>query len=390
MDTKLIVSASPHVRSEETTQSLMANVIVALCPCVVASAIIFGMRALLVTAVSVVACVAFEWLYCKLLKKPNPISDLSAVVTGIILAMNVPVGMPIGQLIIGDLVAIVIVKQLFGGIGITQTTVSSFVVMLLLCIAAVVLGSNLQKRPSRRQVLVEKGVTMLYDMVESTMGKHNSYWTPYIGALFLSSICGSFIGMTGIFRSSTADLSTTVTWALMTSFICWGCSIKRNGVGGWLKGFTEPIVVMTPMNLVSEIAQPISMAFRHFGNIAGGSVLTSLVYSALATVSAAVLGLVGLLGKSVIVGVLVLTVGAALLYSGVKTKKLARKIFGIVFAATGALSLLGLTGVPYLEVGVPGILSLYFDIFSGGVQALVFSLLTMVYVGNACPPPEKA
>ena len=188
---------------------------------------------------------------------------------------------------------------LFGGIGITQTTVSSFVVMLLLCIAAVVLGGNLQKRPGRRQVLVEKGVTMLYDMVESTMGKHNSYWTPYIGALFLSSICGSFIGMTGIFRSSTADLSTTLTWALMTSFLSAGAvPSKRNGVGGWLKGFTEPIVVMTPMNLVSEIAQPISMAFRHFGNIAGGSVLTSLVYSALATVSAAVLGLVG---KSVIV-----------------------------------------------------------------------------------------
>ena len=117
MDTKLIVSASPHVRSDETTQSLMANVIVALCPCVVASAIIFGVRALLVTAVSVVACVVFEWLYCKLLKRPNPISDLSAVVTGIILAMNVPVGMPIGQLIIGDLVAIIVVKQLFGGIG---------------------------------------------------------------------------------------------------------------------------------------------------------------------------------------------------------------------------------------------------------------------------------
>ena len=97
---------------------------------------------------------------------------------------------------------------LFGGIPITQTTVSSFAVMLLLCIAGIVLGSNLQKRPSRRQVLVEKGVTMLYGMVEDTMGKHNSYWTPYIGALFLSSIFGSYIGMTGIFRSSTADLST--------------------------------------------------------------------------------------------------------------------------------------------------------------------------------------
>ena len=117
MDTKLIVSASPHLRSEETTTGLMANVIVALTPCVVASAIIFGLRALLVTAVSVVACVAFEWLYCKLMKKANPIGDLSAVVTGIILALNVPVGMPIGELLIGDFVAIIVVKQLFGGIG---------------------------------------------------------------------------------------------------------------------------------------------------------------------------------------------------------------------------------------------------------------------------------
>lgn len=276
---------------------------------------------------------------------------------------------------------------LFGGIPITQTIVSSFVVMVFLCIAGILLGRNLQKRPSRRQVLVEKGVSMLYGMVEDTMGKHNAYWTPYIGALFLSSICGSYIGMTGIFRSSTADLSTTVTWALMTSFLCWECSIKANGFLGWLKGFTEPIVVMTPMNLVSEIAQPISMAFRHFGNIAGGSVLTSLVYSALATVSAALLGLVG---KSVIVSALILVIGAALLASGLRAKKMARKIFGVVFIATGVLALLGLSGVPYLEVGIPGILSLYFDVFSGGVQALVFSLLTMVYVGNACPPPEEA
>lgn len=274
-----------------------------------------------------------------------------------------------------------------GGIPITQTTVSSFVVMVCLCVAGILLGCNLQKRPSRRQVLVEKGVSMLYGMVEDTMGKHNAYWTPYIGALFLSSICGSYIGMTGIFRSATADLSTTVTWALMTSFLCWGCSIRANGVLGWLKGFTEPIVVMTPMNLVSEIAQPISMAFRHFGNIAGGSVLTSLVYSALATVSAALLGLVG---KNVVVSAIVLIIGLALLVSGVRSKKMPRKIFGIVFLATGVLALLGLTGVPYLEVGIPGILSLYFDVFSGGVQALVFSLLTMVYVGNACPPPEEA
>lgn len=279
------------------------------------------------------------------------------------------------------------ILPLFGGIPITQTAVSSFVVMICLCVAGILLGRNLQKRPSRRQVLVEKGVSMLYGMVEDTMGKHNAYWTPYIGALFLSSICGSYIGMTGIFRSATADLSTTITWALMTSFLCWGCSIRANGFLGWLKGFTEPIVVMTPMNLVSEVAQPLSMAFRHFGNIAGGSVLTSLVYSALATLSALLLGLVG---KSMIVSLVVLAIGVLLLVNGLRAKKMARNIFGIVFLATGLLALLGLSGVPYLEVGIPGILSLYFDVFSGGVQALVFSLLTMVYVGNACPPPEEA
>ena len=226
---------------------------------------------------------------------------------------------------------------LFGGIGITQTTVSSFVVMLLLCIAAVVLGSNLQKRPSRRQVLVEKGVTMLYDMVESTMGKHNSYWTPYIGALFLSSICGSFIGMTGIFRSSTADLSTTFTWALMTSFLCWGCSIKRNSVGGWLKGFTEPIVVMTPMNLVSEIAQPISMAFRHFGNILSGTVISTLLYWALASLSHVIFGwLPGFLSQ-----------------------------------------------IQLFQIGIPAFTGLYFDWFGGCIQAFIFCTLTTIFIKRA-------
>ena len=82
---------------------------------------------------------------------------------------------------------------LFGGIPITQTTVSSFVVMVLLCIAGICLGRNLQKRPGARQVLVEKGVTVLYDMVADTMGPHNLYWTPYVGALFLSSLFGASI-----------------------------------------------------------------------------------------------------------------------------------------------------------------------------------------------------
>ncbi len=276
---------------------------------------------------------------------------------------------------------------ILGGIPITQTTVSSFVVMVLLCVAGILLGRNLQKRPSRRQALVEKGIAMLYDMVRDTMGEHNLYWTPYIGALFLSSLGGTLIGMTGVLRSTTADLSTTATWAVMTSLLCWGCGIRANGFTGWLKGFADPVPVMLPMNIISEISQPISMAFRHFGNISGGGVLTSLLYSALATLSAMVLGAVG---SNPVAAAGFLAAGLALLGWGFAAKKLGRKIVGALFAVTGALALTGLSGVPYLEVGIPGILSLYFDVFSGGVQALVFSLLTMVYIGNCCPPPEEA
>ena len=114
---KLIASSSPHIRSNEDTRSIMLDVIIALLPALAWSVYAFGWKALLLTAVSVVSCVFWEWAYRKLMKKSCMVGDLSAVVTGIILALNVPVGMPLGQLIVGDLVAIVVVKQLFGGIG---------------------------------------------------------------------------------------------------------------------------------------------------------------------------------------------------------------------------------------------------------------------------------
>ena len=193
------------------------------------------------------------------------------------------------------------------------------------------------------QVVTEKMVTMLYNMVGDTMGKHNLKYAPYIGTLFLSSIIGTLLGMTKLFASTTADLSVTLAWALVTSVMVWHANIKSFGVKAWLKGFTEPVVVMTPMNIVSEIAQPISLAFRHFGNVAGGGVLTTLIYGALSALSAVVFGwLPGLLGE-----------------------------------------------LPFFTAGIPAFLSIYFDLFSGFVQALVFCLLTMVYVGSASPPPEE-
>jgi F-type H+-transporting ATPase subunit a len=281
---------------------------------------------------------------------------------------------------------------IFGGIPITQTTVSSFIITVLLCAACIYLGRNLRKRPDGKQVLVEKGISMMHGMVLETMGAHNAHWTPFIIVLFLSSICGSLIGMTGFLRSTTADLSTTLTWSIMVSVLIWYNNIKNNGFVGWLKGFTEPVVVMTPMNIISEIAQPISMAFRHFGNVAGGGVITSILYTALATLSALVLNLIA--SSGIAVSAVLLVAGIGLFILGWKKKKLALKILAAVFAVLGILGAMQARGilsdVPIFQFGIPAVLSIYFDIFSGFVQALVFSLLSMVYIASACPGPEEA
>ena len=114
---KLTVSSSPHIRSGATTQNIMLDVIIALVPAFIASIAIFGIRAALVVFVCVASCVLAEFLWQKLMHKTVTVSDLSAVVTGILLAYNLPVSIPLWQAVIGSIVAIIVVKQLFGGIG---------------------------------------------------------------------------------------------------------------------------------------------------------------------------------------------------------------------------------------------------------------------------------
>lgn len=282
---------------------------------------------------------------------------------------------------------------ILGGIPITQTTVSSFLVTLILVILCIRLGKNLKTHPDGRQVLVEKGVQMLYDMVGDNMGQHNLHWAPFIGTIFLSSIFGTFIGLTGFLRSTTADLSCVLVWAVMVSVIIWHNGIKQNGVKGWLLGFTEPIVVMTPMNIISEIAQPVSMAFRHFGNVAGGGVITSILYLALSMASSVVLNKIAANGNAVSIVLLIAGVLMLLVWKLKVHKK--RLLFpGLICAVLGFFGLLQatglLSGVPILALGIPAVLSCYFDLFSGFVQAYVFTLLTMCYIGNSCPAPEEA
>ena len=279
-----------------------------------------------------------------------------------------------------------------GGIDITQTTVSHLIVTLFLCGLSIYLGKRLTKRPDGLQVMVEKGVMMLRNMVVESMGEHNVHWVPFIGTIFLSSLCGSYIGLTGFLRSSTADLSCSMVWALMVSVIIWYNNIKNNGLIGWLKGFTEPIVVMTPMNIIGEIAQPVSMAFRHFGNVAGGGVITTLIYTSLSLASAAVINLISASGW--VVSVVLMAAAAGLVALWKKNGKTVILVFAIISGVLGLFGLLEatgiLTGVPILSYGLPAVLSCYFDLFSGFVQAYVFTLLTMVYISGSLPEPAEA
>ena len=123
---------------------------------------------------------------------------------------------------------------LVGRVNITQTFLSLFVVTLLLIILAYAVNKRISKRPGKLQVVAEKLVTMLYNLVEETMGKHNSRFAPYIGTLFMSSICGTLIGTTQVFRSTTADLSVTAAWALVTTGMVWYYNLKDFGFKAWL------------------------------------------------------------------------------------------------------------------------------------------------------------
>lgn len=276
---------------------------------------------------------------------------------------------------------------ILGGIPISQTAVSSFLVMIILCTAFVLLGKNLQKRPGKMQVLVEKGVSMITNLTASAMGKHNVHWTPFMGCLFLCSICGSYIGLTGFLRSATADVNCTAVWALMVSFIIWFNNIRNNGIGNFLKNY------INPMNIISDLAQPLSMSFRHFSNVSVGGIISAIIYAALTLLSTIVVGLVSSAGW--LMGAALVIAGGLMFFLWArKTKKLMHNILSVVTFVVGVFGLLEslgiLTGVPIFTYGIPAVLSVYFDFFSGFIQALVFTLLSMVYIGGSLPAPEAA
>ena len=133
MSKNLIVQAAPHIHSSENTSRIMALVLISLAPAAAASIWLFGLRALLLILCCVAGCVGFEYLACRIMKRPNPIGELSAAVTGLLLALNLSTNVPVWQCIVGSVFAMVIVKGMFGGIGrnIVNPAIAARVFMLV-------------------------------------------------------------------------------------------------------------------------------------------------------------------------------------------------------------------------------------------------------------------
>ena len=230
---------------------------------------------------------------------------------------------------------------ILGRLQINETLVVSWIVMILITGLCIWLTHDLKvENISKRQAFAEMLVEAADNFVVGNMGPKFKYMVPFVAALFSTSLVSNLISLTGL-RSPTADLSTEAAWAIVVFTMITAQKIKTNGVGGYLKGFTTPIAVMTPFNVLSELATPISLACRHFGNILSGIVINGLIYAALAVASKALLGLIpGAVGKL-------------------------------------------LSAIPILDVGLPAILSVYFDWFTGVMQAYIFCMLTVMYIANA-------
>ena len=228
-----------------------------------------------------------------------------------------------------------------GRFQLNETILVSWIVMALITGVCIWLTHDLKEENiSKRQAVAEMLVEMANKFVVGNMGEAFRYLIPFVAALFATSVVSNLISLIGL-RSPTADLSVEAAWAVVVFIMITAQKIKTNGVGGYFKGFTTPIAVMTPFNILSELATPVSMACRHFGNILSGVVINGLIYGALAVASSALLGILpGVLGDV-------------------------------------------LSKIPFLDVGIPAITSVYFDWFSGVMQAFIFCMLTVMYIANA-------
>lgn len=230
---------------------------------------------------------------------------------------------------------------IFGGIPITATLGVTWGVMIVLTALCAWMTHNMKVRDiSKKQAVAEMIYGAVTGLVRNNMGERFMQYVPLITALFGLSVASSLSSLLGLW-SPTADVNTELAWALVVFVLITYHKIKSHGMKGYLKGYLDPIFVMAPFNVLGEVFTPISMAFRHFGNIVSGYVISALIYAALLAANHA--------------------------------------LFGILPGAVGDL----LAEIPFLGVGIPAIFSLYFDWFGSFIQAFIFCMLTMIFISTA-------
>ncbi len=215
---------------------------------------------------------------------------------------------------------------------------SALVIVVILFFCLFITHGMTEKIDLKRQHFAEMIVEKIDALVHENMGDYFKGFSPFIIAILALSAFSSLITLVGLFPP-TSDINIVGGWAVLVFFLITYYKMKCGPIH-YLKSFTQPVALLTPINLISEIATPVSMAFRHYGNVLSGTVISVLLGSALAGLSSMVLG----------------------------------NLPGV------------LADISLFQVGIPAVLSLYFDIFSGCLQAFIFAMLTMMYVAGAFDP----
>ena len=223
---------------------------------------------------------------------------------------------------------------------VSEAQVNSVLVILTILFLCLYLTHGIRAGvKTRRQTVLEWVVEKSEGMVRENMGEYFMGFVPFIAAMLALSALSSLISLLGLFPP-TSDINVVGGWAILVFVLITYYKMKC-GPWTYLKSFADP-PLLTPLNVISEVATPISMAFRHYGNILSGTVISVLLAAALSGLSALLLGwLPGWLGE-----------------------------------------------FPFFRIGIPAVLSIYFDLFSGVLQAYIFAMLTMLYVSGGFPAEE--
>lgn len=226
---------------------------------------------------------------------------------------------------------------------VTESQVNSAIVVIFVFFLCLFLTHGIKEKPeSIRQHLAEFIVEKTEELVQDNMGEYffSKSFPPFIAAIMCLSLFSSLLSLLGLFPP-TSDINIVIGWAILVFIIITYYKLKC-GPLYYLKGFTEPVAIFTPLNIIGELATPISMAFRHYGNVLSGTVISVLISSALQSLSIKVLGWIP-------------------------------NTFG---------------QFPLFQIGLPAVLSIYFDVFSSCLQAFIFAMLTMLNISTAFPQED--